>query len=102
MWSLEVINHLNREAAEKARRQRSEPFVPSLKDIENYSPFPFPQLECFIVVKSLTRSYGYTIQAPRHITWATGPQNTFGWYRLKADAQQRANVFNRPVRWLAK
>jgi hypothetical protein len=49
----------------------------------------------FIVVKSLTRKYGYSIQAPRHITWATGPQNTFGWYRLKSVAEQRASVFNK-------
>ena len=49
----------------------------------------------FVVVKSLTRKYGYSIQAPPHITWVKGPQNTFGWYRLKSDAQQRAGVMNR-------
>jgi hypothetical protein len=26
----------------------------------------------FIVVKSLTRKYGYTLKAPQSITWATG------------------------------
>jgi hypothetical protein len=52
-------------------------------------------MERFDVVKALTRRYGYSIQAPRHITWATGPQHTFGWYRYKSDAQRRANEFNR-------
>lgn len=49
----------------------------------------------FIVVKSLARKYGFAIQAPRSITWATGPQNTFGWYRLKSDALKRAEELNR-------
>jgi hypothetical protein len=49
----------------------------------------------FVVVKTLTRKYGYSIQAPPGITWATGPQRTFGWYRYKSDAQSRADVFNR-------
>jgi hypothetical protein len=48
----------------------------------------------FIVVKSLTRKYGYSIQAPPKITWAKGPGNTFGWYRLKSDARKRADEFN--------
>ena len=39
--------------------------------------------------------YGYAIRAPRHVTWATGPQNTVGWYRRKSDAQKRADEFNR-------
>jgi hypothetical protein len=49
----------------------------------------------FIVVKSLTRKYGYSIRAPRHVTWATGPTNTVGWYRRKSDAQKRADELNR-------
>jgi len=49
----------------------------------------------FVVVKALTRKYGYSIQAPPSVTWATGPQRTFGWYRLKADAQRRADELNR-------
>jgi len=52
-------------------------------------------MDRFVVVKSLTRKYGYGIQAPRTITWATGPQHTFGWYRYKSDAQKRADEFNR-------
>ncbi len=48
----------------------------------------------FVVVKSLTRKYGYTIKAPPFITWAIGPQNTCGWYRRKADAQKRADELN--------
>jgi hypothetical protein len=34
--------------------------------------------------------YGYAIKAPSFITWAMGPQNTFGWYKTKAAAQERA------------
>lgn len=49
----------------------------------------------FIVVKSLTRKYGYTVKAPPSITWANGPQHTVGWYRRKLDAQRRADELNR-------
>ena len=49
----------------------------------------------FVVVKSLIRKYGYSIQAPRNITWAAGPQHTFGWYRRKSDARKRAEELNR-------
>jgi hypothetical protein len=49
----------------------------------------------FVVVKSLTRKYGFTLKAPRVITWAKGPQNTVGWYRRKSDAQKRADELNR-------
>lgn len=49
----------------------------------------------FVVVKSHTRKHGYAIQAPRHVTWAIGPQHTFGWYRRKSDAQERATELNR-------
>jgi hypothetical protein len=49
----------------------------------------------FVVVKSLTRKYGYTLKAPLSITWAKGPQNTVGWYRRKSDALKRADEFNR-------
>ena len=52
-------------------------------------------MERFVVVKSLTRKHGYAIRAPRHVTWATGPKNTFGWYRRKSDAQERADELNR-------
>lgn len=51
----------------------------------------------FIVVKSLTRKYGFAIQAPSHITWAVGPKHTLGWYRRKSDAQKRADEFNRAI-----
>jgi hypothetical protein len=49
----------------------------------------------FVVVRSLTRSYGYSIKFPPSITWAKGPQNTVGWYRRKVDAIQRADELNR-------
>ena len=52
----------------------------------------------FVVVKSLTRRYGFSIQAPPNTPWATGPQGTFGWYRLKSDAQERADELNRASR----
>jgi hypothetical protein len=52
-------------------------------------------MDKFIVVNSLTRKYGYAIQSPRNVTWATGPQHTFGWYRRKSDAQERADELNR-------
>jgi hypothetical protein len=55
-------------------------------------------MERFIVVKSLTRKFGYSLQAPRRITWANGPQNTVGWYRRKADAQSQADEYNRALR----
>jgi hypothetical protein len=48
----------------------------------------------FIVVKSKTRKYGYSVKAPASVIWATGPDNTFGWYRRKSDAQQRADAMN--------
>ncbi len=51
----------------------------------------------FVVVKSLTRKYGYSIQASQSITWATGPQKTVGWYRRKSDAQKRADELNRAM-----
>lgn len=51
----------------------------------------------FVVVKSLTRRYGYAIKAPSHITWAKGPQNTFGWYRLKSEALRRTDELNRTL-----
>lgn len=49
----------------------------------------------FVVVRSLTRKYGYSIQAPPGTTWAKGPQRTVGWYRLKSDAAKRAEELNR-------
>src|SRR5262249_33560903 len=49
----------------------------------------------FVVVKSLTRSFGWAIKAPPNITWAMGPDRTFGWYRFKADAEKRAEELNR-------
>jgi hypothetical protein len=49
----------------------------------------------FTVVKSTSRSYGYSIKAPAHITWAQGPGNTFGWYRRKSDAQTTADAHNK-------
>jgi hypothetical protein len=45
MWSLEVINYLNRKAARKARKRGATPFVPAgPENVENWPPFPFPNL----------------------------------------------------------
>jgi hypothetical protein len=45
MFSLEVIYHLNQQAAKKARKSRKTPFVPDgPKEVENWPPFPFPLL----------------------------------------------------------
>jgi hypothetical protein len=53
----------------------------------------------FVVVRSLARRYGYSIQAPPGITWAIGPGRTVGWYRRKCDALKRADELNRlPVK----
>ena len=52
----------------------------------------------FTVVPSTSRKYGYSIKAPPGIPWATGPMNTFGWYKCKADAQKRADELNRDNR----
>jgi hypothetical protein len=49
----------------------------------------------FQVVRSLTRRYGWSIQAPPGTTWVIGPCRTFGWYRYKRDAIARADAFNR-------
>ena len=49
----------------------------------------------FTVVKSTSRHYGYSIKAPSWVTWAKGPGNTFGWYKLKRDAQAQADAHNR-------
>lgn len=49
----------------------------------------------FAVVPSTCRKYGYSINAPADVKWATGPGNTFGWYRRKSDAQKRANELSR-------
>lgn len=52
----------------------------------------------FKVVPAICRMYGYSIQAPPGTTWATGPNRTFGWYKRKKDAQQRADELNRSLR----
>jgi hypothetical protein len=52
----------------------------------------------FAVVPSTCRNYGYSIKAPADVKWATGPGNTFGWYRRKSAAQKRANELNRGCR----
>jgi hypothetical protein len=45
MWSLEVINQLNKEAGDKARAQRVEPyFIHYPEEIDGYPPFPFPNI----------------------------------------------------------
>lgn len=48
-----------------------------------------------VATRSRTRSYGYTVQdvtgKTRHFT---GPACTAGWYKLRRDAQHRANVLN--------
>jgi hypothetical protein len=45
MWSLEVIEYLNQQAAKKARQLSATPFVPSGPEaVESWPPFPFPNL----------------------------------------------------------
>jgi hypothetical protein len=51
----------------------------------------------FTVVKSTARKYGYSIKAPSRVKWARGPGNTFGWYKRKSDAHQRADELNRGI-----
>jgi|SRR5579871_2816603 len=48
MWSLQMIDYLNQEAAKKARRQDKKPYVPTLNEIDNYPPFPFPHLGLYV------------------------------------------------------
>ena len=48
----------------------------------------------FTVVPHPQKNGCYAIQAPPFITWAKGPGNTFGRYRRKTDAQQRADEHN--------
>jgi hypothetical protein len=48
MFSLEVIIHLNNEAAREARRKKKEPHVPTPEEIENFPPFPLPHLGPFM------------------------------------------------------
>jgi hypothetical protein len=52
-------------------------------------------MKLFRVCKSRSRHYGYSIVAPPDVTWAQGPGHTFGWYKLKRDAQKRCDVLNR-------
>lgn len=52
----------------------------------------------FRVVRSRTRPYGYSIQAPPHVTWVIGPGHTFGWFKRKCDAQQAADLHNPAAR----
>jgi len=48
MWSLEVIDYLNQEAAKEARKRGATPFVPAgPENVENWPPFPFPNLGNF-------------------------------------------------------
>jgi hypothetical protein len=52
----------------------------------------------FRVIKSVTRSYGYTHQwsGPGPCpTYIIGPHNTCHWYRYKRDAVKRAEEFNK-------
>ena len=48
----------------------------------------------FQVVRSRTRHYGYSIQAPPQITSVIGPGRTFGWFQRRCDAQQAADLQN--------
>ena len=42
MWSLEVIDHLNQQAAREARQRGAAPFVPAGPEaVENWPPFPY-------------------------------------------------------------
>ena len=48
MWSLETLDYLNRQAARKAGRSNREPYVPALEEIDNFPPFPFPNLGPYV------------------------------------------------------
>jgi hypothetical protein len=49
----------------------------------------------FIVVKSTSRSYGYSLKNTGPVlSWITGPGQTFAWYKYKWAAQARANDLN--------
>lgn len=50
----------------------------------------------FKVIKSLTRSYGYSLQwiGPDCPSYIVGPQNSCYWYRYKRDATKRLDVVN--------
>lgn len=67
----------------------SKNFLKDLKKVYN------DLINQFTVVKSLTRKYGYSIKASKDISWVIGPENTFGWYRLKSDAQKQVDVWNK-------
>lgn len=51
----------------------------------------------FCVIRSRVKARGYSIRAPRGITWAVGPGHSFGWFRLKRDAQWAADVHNKAL-----
>ena len=51
----------------------------------------------FIVIKSLTRKYGYSHQwvGPNCPSYVVGPQHTCHWYKYKREAIKRAEDFNK-------
>ena len=53
----------------------------------------------FRVVRSLSRTYGYALQdRTGRISWVAGPDHTCCWFKLKRDAQHRADVLNAAAR----
>lgn len=44
MFGLDVIEKMNSEAAAAARSGHKQPYVPTLSEIDDFPPFPFPQL----------------------------------------------------------
>ena len=49
----------------------------------------------FIAVKSRIRHYGYSVQnTGKPLSWILGPNQQFGWYKYKRDAQQAADHHN--------
>jgi len=57
MFSLAVIHHLNQQAARKARKRGAKPFVPAgPENVENWPPFPFPNLGDFDPPKWVRKS----------------------------------------------
>ena len=49
----------------------------------------------WIVVKSTSRQYGYSIKdTSGKTTWAKNPGCSCGWYKYKKDAQHAADVQN--------
>src|SRR5262249_47219625 len=71
------------------------PFAVNATETSLSTPLLGNLMDRFSVVTSLRRHDGYAIKAPPFISWALGPQHTFGGYRTQSAAQERADAFNK-------